>query len=536
MQALRRHVVGLFALGTLLFLCTFFAIGIHQQAVETLSGLARDVAVAKPLTTDSQLHKRAANNALSFAFKWEWVPFLKAGSYPISSLSGRLTDDILSYNSPRMAGARLALAQYDQSSTESVTSDEDKDTTSLLSGSLEAVACYTCKNKPSAKDVLTISTNVSKADSSAFSSLPSNYLSNTPSATSPFSSCSTCSYGHTRSAVASFPPGPTDPPPSPTNFYMLYTSPPAPSSDGSSYNPVSFYMIYTPSSANVSSVTTHVFSAATSLPSGDLAGATCPLQNLTTRISWINVPATTVTSVVTETWHRTVFLCNTTYPAPATTNTVTASITVTVEKSVVPINCSNISSDPSTASLGYSAPHNSTNVNSRPISETYSSLAPATSNTTLPHSFSSSTLSSAAYFEILSTTTPTTHLTASYSTASSVTISINEASSPILAYPMPTPSGMLECADGSYAKSAHYCPGGLMYPPTSSSPSIDWPAFTPSMLQWGPSTSTPLKVYIREEGDGEIEPTADANEPAGQAPVRNVHATMFRRWRTHHYH
>ncbi|KAI9706670.1 MAG: hypothetical protein M1836_003679 [Candelina mexicana] len=536
MQALRRHVVGLFALGTLLFLCTFFAIGIHQQAVETLSGLARDVAVAKPLTTDSQLHKRAANNALSFAFKWEWVLFLKAGPYPISSVSGRLTEDILSYNSPRMAGARLALAQYGQSSTESITSREDKDTTSLLSASHEAITCYTCRNKPSAKDVSTISANVSKADSFAFSSLASNYLSNTPSTTSPSSSCSTCSYGPIKSAVSSFSPGTTDPPPSPISFYMLYTSPTAPSSDVSSYEPISFYMIYTPSSANVSSVTTNVFSATTSLPSGHPEGATRPLQNLTTQISWMTVPATTVTSVITETWHRAVFSCNTTYAAPAPTRTVTASITVTVEKSVIPMNCGNISSTTSTASLGYSAPHNSTVMNARPTSETYSSLAPATSNATLPHSFSSNTLSSSADIKSLSTTTSTTHLTASYSTVYSVTTSISEASSSILAYPMSTPSGMLECADGSYAKSAHYCPGGLMYPPTSSSPSIDWPAFTPSMVQWGPSTSIRVKVYIREEGDGEIEPTADANEPAGQAPVRNVHATMFRRWRTHHYH
>ncbi len=75
-----------------------------------------------------------------------------------------------------------------------------------------------------------------------------------------------------------------------------------------------------------------------------------------------------------------------------------------------------------------------------------------------------------------------------------------------------------------------------MYPPTSSSPGINWPAFTPSKVQRGPSTTSTVKFYKREEGDGEIEPTADTNEPAGQAPVRNIYATMFRRWRTHHYH
>ncbi len=71
MQSPRRHIVGLLALCTLIFVCTLFAFGIHQRAAETLSGLERDAAAAEPLTTDVRMNKREAKNALNFAFKWE---------------------------------------------------------------------------------------------------------------------------------------------------------------------------------------------------------------------------------------------------------------------------------------------------------------------------------------------------------------------------------------------------------------------------------------------------------------------------------
>ncbi|KAI9715283.1 MAG: hypothetical protein M1812_006094 [Candelaria pacifica] len=435
-----------------------------------------------------------------------------------------------------MAGARLALAQYEPPATMLSPSNKDQASAPLLSTSLKVINCSTCKDKSSTKDVYTTSAIVTNTVSSALLPVASSNLSSSQSATPSLSICSICSDEYLGSAVSSSPSATTDPP-TPISLYMLYTSPPTPSSDESSNNPISFYMIYTPpSSANASSVGKYNASMTGTLPSNHSQSTVCPSLNLTTRTSWTTAPAITVTSVVTETWHRIVNSCNNTSTVPNTTKTLTANITVTVEKTIMRTQCNNISSALSIASPGYTAQHNSTGLGISLTSQESSTLAPINSNSTLQHSLSSTVLSSSAYIISLSTITPTASLTAPSLATSSVNGIIGTVSSSTPAYPMPTPSGMLECADGSYAKSAQYCPGGLMYPPSSPGPAIDWPAFTPSKVRWGPNATSTVKVYKREEGDGVVEPTADTNEPAGEPLVLNVHATMFRRWRTHHYH
>ncbi len=216
-----------------------------------------------------------------------------------------LTDGIASYNSPRMAGARLALAQYEPSTTW-IPSKSDKPSRPSPLTPLEAATCYTCKDISFTKDVFTTSTGISNAASNVAAG--------------------------------------TTNPPTPISYYMLYTSSIAESSKVSSNKHISFYMLYTPSpSANPSSLNIHNSSVTESLPLDYTPSTVCPLHNLTTT-SWMTAPAITVTSVVTETWHRMVYSCNTTSVTTTATRDVTVNITLTVEKTVMPSLCSKVSS------------------------------------------------------------------------------------------------------------------------------------------------------------------------------------------------